>query len=132
LKEADFVSLHVPLSAETTHLISRDELALMKPTAFLINTSRGPVVDEQALLSALREGIIAGAGIDVYEHEPVIATGLEKIDQAVLLPHVGSATLETRTRMAWMAAENLRMGLRGERPPNLVNPQLMKKRKRGV
>jgi glyoxylate reductase len=132
LKEADFVSLHVPLSEETTHLIGRDELALMKPTAFLINTSRGPVVDEQALLSALREGIIAGAGIDVYEHEPVIAAGLEKIDQVVLLPHVGSATLETRTRMAWMAAENLRMGLRGERPPNLVNPQLMKKRKRGV
>ena len=131
LKEADFVSLHVPLSAETTHLISRDELALMKPTAFLINTSRGPVVDEQALLNALREGVIAGAGIDVYEREPVITAGLEKIDQAVLLPHVGSATLETRTRMAWMAAENLRMGLQGEKPPNLVNPQLMKKRKRG-
>jgi len=130
-QQADFVSLHVPLSAETTHLISRDELALMKPTAFLINTSRGPVVDEQALLNALREGVIAGAGIDVYEREPVITAGLEKIDQAVLLPHVGSATLETRTRMAWMAAENLRMGLQGEKPPNLVNPQLMKKRKRG-
>ncbi|MDI9569797.1 MAG: D-glycerate dehydrogenase [Pseudomonadota bacterium] len=130
LREADFVTLHVPLSEETTHLIAREELALMKPTAFLINTSRGPVVDEQALLDALREGVIAGAGLDVYEREPAVTAGLEKIDRVVLLPHVGSATLETRTRMAWMAAENLRMGLRGERPPHLVNPQLMKKRKK--
>ncbi|HOF03985.1 MAG TPA: D-glycerate dehydrogenase [Syntrophales bacterium] len=130
LREADYVSLHVPLSAETTHLIGSAELALMKPTAFLINTSRGPVVDEEALLAALRQGVIAGAGIDVYEHEPAVTAGLEKIASAVLLPHVGSATLETRTRMAWMAAENLRTGLRGERPPHLVNPQVWRKKKR--
>jgi glyoxylate reductase len=102
----------------------------MKPTAFLINTSRGPVVDEEALVAALRQGVIAGAGIDVYEHEPAVTAGLEKIASAVLLPHVGSATLETRTRMAWMAAENLRTGLRGERPPHLVNPQVWRKKKR--
>jgi glyoxylate reductase len=107
-------------------LIGEKELALMKPSAFLINTARGPVVDELALLRALQNGIIAGAGIDVYENEPAITPGLEKLDQVLLLPHVGSATLETRTRMAAMAAENLLCGLRGDTPPNLINPEVLR------
>jgi len=129
LQEADFISLHVPLYPETTHLIGKREFNLMKRTAILINTSRGPVVDEKELLTALQKGRIAGAGIDVYENEPAITAGLETLSQAVLLPHVGSATLETRTRMAELAAENLRAGLLGRRPPHLVNPQVFKKRK---
>lgn len=129
LQEADFISLHVPLSPETTHLIGKQEFNMMKRTAILINTSRGPVVDEKELLTALQKGRIAGAGIDVYENEPAITSGLETMSQAVLLPHVGSATLETRTRMAELAAENLRAGLLGQRPPHLVNPQAFKKRK---
>jgi len=126
LKEADFISLHVPLASDTQHLIGKKEFSLMKRTAILINTSRGPVVDEKALLYALRKGLIAGAGIDVYENEPEITPGLEKITPAVLLPHVGSATLETRTMMARMAANNLRAGLLGQTPPNLVNPEVMR------
>ena len=124
--ESDFVSLHIPLSSGTKHFISEKELALMKTTAYLINTSRGPVVDEKALLSALQNEIIAGAGIDVYENEPAITPGLEKLDQVLLLPHVGSATLETRTRMAAMAAGNLLAGLRSETPPNLINPEVLR------
>lgn len=126
LGESDFVSLHIPLSSGTRHFISEKELALMKTTAYLINTSRGPVVDEKALLSALQNEIIAGAGIDVYENEPAITPGLEKLDQVLLLPHVGSATLETRTRMAAMAAGNLLAGLRRETPPNLINPEVLR------
>ncbi|MBP8979821.1 MAG: D-glycerate dehydrogenase [Syntrophobacterales bacterium] len=129
LQEADFISLHVPLSRETTHLIGKREFGLMKKTAILINTSRGPVVDEKELLKALQRGRIAGAGIDVYENEPAITAGLEMMSQAVLLPHVGSATLETRTQMAQLAAENLRAGLLGRRPPHLVNPQVFKKKR---
>lgn len=125
LTTADFISVHVPLSAETRHLIGKKELSMMKRTAFLINTSRGPVVDETALVEALREKIIAGAGLDVYENEPAIAPGLDKIENVVLLPHVGSATLETRTRMAVMAADNLIAGLSGRTPPNLVNPEVL-------
>jgi glyoxylate reductase len=97
----------------------------MKPTAFLINTSRGPVVDEQALLNALRERKIDGAGLDVYEHEPALTPGLTELDNVVLLPHVGSGTLETRIKMATMAVENLIAGLSGEVPPNLVNPEAL-------
>jgi glyoxylate reductase len=126
LRESDFVSLHIPLSADTRHFIGKKELALMKPTAFLVNTSRGPVVDEKALLDALQNGTIAGAGIDVYENEPAVTSGLEKLDQVLLLPHVGSATLETRTSMAAMAAENLLAGLRGGTPPNLLNPKVLR------
>jgi glyoxylate reductase len=126
LGESDFVSLHIPLSSNTRHFISEKEFALMKPTAFLINTSRGPIVDEKALLDALQNGIIAGAGMDVYENEPAITPGLEKLDQVLLLPHVGSATLETRTKMAAMAAGNLLAGLRGETPPNLINPEVLR------
>ena len=121
LTDADFVSLHVPLSPETRHLIGEAELKQMKSTAFLINASRGPVVDEHALLDALRNKVIAGAGLDVYEHEPALTAGLTELDNVVLLPHVGSATRETRTQMAELAAENLLAGLRGEIPPNCLN-----------
>jgi len=127
LREADFVSLHVPLTDETRHLIGPKELALMKPTSYLINTSRGPVVDENALVLALREGRIEGAGLDVYENEPALAPGLAELENVTLLPHVGSGTLETRVRMASLAVENLLAGLRGDRPPNILNPDVMKK-----
>ena len=125
LAQADFVSLHVPLSKETRHLIGATELSRMKPTACLINTARGPVVDEVALLAALQRGMIAGAGLDVYENEPALTPGLADLPNVVLLPHVGSATLETRTAMAAMAARNLIDGLGGQRPPNLVNPEVL-------
>jgi glyoxylate reductase len=121
LSEADFVSLHVPLTDQTHHMIGREELQWMKPTAYLINASRGPVVDEQALLEALQTKKIAGAGLDVYESEPDVIPGLTELDNAVLLPHLGSATLETRSKMARLAAENLLAGLKGEIPPNCLN-----------
>ena len=121
LSEADFVSLHVPLTDQTHHLIGPHELELMKPSATLINASRGPVVDEKALVKALKKGEIAGAGLDVYEDEPNMAPGLADLDNVTLLPHVGSATLETRTKMAQLAADNLLAGLRGEIPPNCLN-----------
>ena len=122
LGESDFVSLHVPLSEQTHHLIGVEELVRMKSDAYLINTSRGQVVDEKALVEAIQRKKIAGAGLDVYENEPKLAPGLVDLDNVVLLPHVGSATLETRTAMARLAAENLLAGLRGEVPPNCVNP----------
>ena len=125
LRQADFVSIHVDLNPTTHHLIGRRELALMKPTAFLINASRGPVVDEAALVEALRERRIAGAGLDVYENEPELAPGLAELPNAVLLPHLGSATTGTRTRMAILAATNIVAMLRGERPPNIVNPEVL-------
>jgi glyoxylate reductase len=125
LAEADYVSLHVPLSPETRHLIDARALALMKPTAYLINTARGPVVDEAALVAALRDGRIAGAGLDVYEDEPRMAAGLADCPNTVLLPHLGSATVATRAAMARIAAENLVAALRGLRPPNLVNPEVL-------
>lgn len=121
LAEGDFVSLHVPLAAETRHMIDARALGLMKPTSYLINTSRGPVVDEAALVVALREGRIAGAGLDVYEDEPRMAAGLADLPNALLLPHLGSATHATRAAMARIAAENLVAVLCGQSPPNLVN-----------
>ncbi|MHC1744724.1 MAG: 2-hydroxyacid dehydrogenase [Syntrophobacteraceae bacterium] len=121
LRESDFVSLHVPLAPETRHLIGRRELELMKPSACLINTARGPVVDEAALVDALRQGLIHGAGLDVYENEPELAPGLALLANVVLLPHVGSATVQTRTLMAAMAVENLLTALRGDKPPNCLN-----------
>ena len=126
LRESDFVSVHVPMTAETRHLIGRRELATMKPTAYLINTSRGPVVDESALVEALRERRIAGAGLDVYENEPAPAPGLTGLDNVVCIPHLGSATEATRARMAVMAAENLIAALNGEMPPNVVNPEVLR------
>jgi glyoxylate reductase len=120
LREADFVSLHVPLTETTRHLIGKEQLESMKPTAILINTSRGPVVDEAALAAALASGTIAGAGLDVYENEPEIHPDLLRCPSAVLAPHTGSATHATRTKMATMAAENLIAMLQGRTPPNLV------------
>lgn len=125
LRESDFVSLHVPLTPETRHMIDAAALAKMKPTAYLINTARGPVVDEAALVEALRARRIAGAALDVYEHEPKLTPGLADLDNVVCIPHLGSGTLATRSRMAVMAAENLVAALRGERPPNLVNTDVM-------
>ncbi len=125
LRESDFVSLHVPLSSETRHLIGPGELSTMKTSAFLVNTARGPVVDEKALVAALRSGMIRSAALDVYENEPELSDGLADLPNAVLLPHLGSATIETRTRMANMACENLLAGLAGERPPNCVNCDLL-------
>ncbi len=120
LAEADVVSLHVPLSEDTRHLIGRRELALMKPTAVLVNTARGPVVDSDALAEALESDRIFAAGLDVYEDEPQVPPRLLAAPRTVLLPHVGSGSLATRTAMARMAADGVRAILAGERPPNLV------------
>jgi len=125
LSQSDFITLHVPLTDQTRHLIGSQELSLMKPTAYLINTSRGPVVDEKALLQALKKKKIGGAGLDVYENEPALTPGLAELENVILLPHVGSGTLETRYRMANMAVKNLIAGLSGEVPPNLVNPDVL-------
>jgi glyoxylate reductase len=125
LRESDFVTLHCALTKETHHLIGKKELDLMKRTAILINTSRGPVVDEKALVSALQKGKIAGAGLDVYEKEPRLSPGLSKLENAVLLPHIGSATADTRGQMAVLAAKNAVAILRGKRPPNIVNPEVL-------
>jgi glyoxylate reductase len=120
LRVSDFISLHVPLLPATRHLIGERELRLMKPTAILINTSRGPVVDEAALAHALDKGIIRGAGLDVYEFEPAVNPKLLKQKNAVLLPHIASATNTTREKMAHMAVENLTAFIKGEEPPNRV------------
>ena len=121
LAESDFVSLHVPLTEATRHLIDRRRLALMKPTAFLINTSRGPVIDEAALISALETKTIAGAGLDVYEHEPAVPVRFVSLPNVVLLPHLGSATLETRVRMGLICLDNIAAVLGGRPAPNQVN-----------
>jgi len=125
LAESDFVSIHCPLLPETTHAFGEGEFGAMKNTAYLINTSRGPVVDEAALVNALRHGAIAGAGLDVYEHEPALHEGLYSCENAVIAPHLGSATLETRGKMASIAATNIVARLRGQRPPNCVNPETL-------
>ena len=129
LRVSDFVSLHVPLGPETLHLIGAAELGMMKRSAHLINTARGPIVDEAALVGALRTGRIRAAGLDVYENEPRLSPGLSELENVVLLPHVGSATVETRTRMALMAVDNLLVGLRGERPPNCLNWDMLECKK---
>ncbi|KPB76790.1 D-isomer specific 2-hydroxyacid dehydrogenase [Pseudomonas syringae pv. maculicola] len=126
LAEADFVCLVVPLSEKTRHLIGRRELSLMKPGAILVNIARGPIVDEPALIEALQNGTIRGAGLDVYEKEPLSESPLFQLKNAVTLPHVGSATTETRQAMADRAYNNLRSALLGERPQDLVNPQVWK------
>ncbi|HXN23373.1 MAG TPA: D-glycerate dehydrogenase [Candidatus Dormibacteraeota bacterium] len=125
LSESDFLSLHVPLLPETRHLISSPQLARMKRGAFLINTSRGPVVDEAALVAALESGKLAGAAIDVFENEPYIHSGLRR-PNVVLAPHIASASLETRTKMACIAAENVIALFQGRTPPNALNPEVLK------
>jgi len=125
LKESDFITLHVPLTKggehPTYHLIGEKELALMKPSSYLINTSRGPVIDERVLVKFLQEKRIAGAALDVYEHEPNLSEGLVELDNAVIAPHSASATPIARKSYAALAIQNLLTGLRGETPPNLVN-----------
>jgi glyoxylate reductase len=125
LVRADIVSLHVPLEQQTRHLIGARELGSMKRGAFLINTSRGAVVDERALVEALRSGHLGGAGLDVYEREPRLAEGLASLSNVVLLPHLGSATVETRSRMAELAARNAIAAVRGEPIPHVVNPEVL-------
>jgi glyoxylate reductase len=120
LRESDFVSIHTPLTDETRHLIGERELGLMRETAVLVNTSRGPVVDEGSLADALQEGRIFAAGLDVYEEEPKVHPKLLELENAVLAPHIGSATIETRDKMATLAAENVAAVLRGEQPPTPV------------
>jgi lactate dehydrogenase-like 2-hydroxyacid dehydrogenase len=126
LREADFLSIHVPLTDVTRRSIGETELRMMKPTAILVNTARGAVVDEAALVKALTERWIAGAGLDVFEREPEVHPGLLACPSAVLAPHIGSATVETRLKMTRMAAENALAALAGERPPNLLNPAVWK------
>ena len=125
LAESDFISVHVPLLPETRGLFDAPKFYRMKPTAFLINTSRGPVVDEAALVAALEERKIAGAALDVYENEPLIHPGLKRAN-VVLAPHIASASLETRTKMACIAANNVVALFAGQRPPNILNPEVLK------
>ena len=124
-EQADFLSLHVPLNAATRGLVGPAELSKMKRTAFLINTTRGPVVQEAALVDALERGIIAGAALDVFEREPLIPDGLRR-DNVVLAPHLGSASVETRTRMALIAVENAIAFFAGKRPPTILNPEALR------
>ena len=125
LAQADFVTLHCALTPETRHLIGTAELRAMKPTSVLVNTSRGPVVDEAALADALQAGTIAAAGLDVFEREPEVHPKLLQCENALVVPHIASASAATRTRMCVMAAENMLAGLAGERPPNIVNPEVL-------
>jgi glyoxylate reductase len=127
LEQADFLSLHVPLRADTRGSIGPAELARMKRTAFLINTTRGPVVQEAALVAALEQGTIAGAALDVFEREPLISEGLRR-ENVVLAPHLGSASIETRTRMAMIAVENVIAFFSGNRPPTILNPEALRQR----
>jgi glyoxylate reductase len=124
LAESDFVSIHAPLKPDTHHLIGARELALMKPTAFLVNTARGPIVDESALAQALADGRIAGAGLDVYEHEPRVEAALLTMSNVVLTPHVGSAVAELRETMAHVVVDNIVAVLEGRQPPNCWNPEI--------
>jgi glyoxylate reductase len=128
LKNADFISIHVPLLPSTRHLMSVDDFKLMKKSAILINTARGPVIDEKALVEALREGHIAGAGLDVFEQEPDLTSGLSEMPNVVLTPHVGTSTLDTRIEMAAVCAANIRAALNNQLPPNCLNPQANSKR----
>jgi lactate dehydrogenase-like 2-hydroxyacid dehydrogenase len=121
LKNSDFISIHVPLLPETKHLISAPQFELMKKTVVLINTARGPIVDELALLNALKKQDIFAAGIDVWENEPQLTPGLADLENIVITPHTASATIETRDNMSKVAAENIIAALKGETPPNLIN-----------
>lgn len=124
LKESDFVSLHCPLTPETKYLIGAKELAMMKPTAVLVNTARGPVVDETALVQALKQRTIYAAGLDVFEDEPALKPGLVELPNVVLAPHIASAAIETRAKMVDMVANDVLAALEGRRPLNLVNPEI--------
>lgn len=126
VENSDFLSIHVPLAPSTTHLIDAATLAAMKPTAILVNTARGPIVDEAALVSALQNGHLAGAGLDVYEHEPRLTPGLAELSNVVLLPHLGSATTQVRARMAELCAANAIAIAQGDIPPHCVNPEAMR------
>jgi glyoxylate reductase len=129
LATSDFISVHAPLKAETTHLLNDKAFASMKPNCVFVNTSRGPVVDEKALVRALQAGKIAAAGLDVFEREPQIEPELRELENVVLAPHIGSASRDTRLRMCLMAAESVLAGAKGERPPNLVNPEALERRR---
>jgi glyoxylate reductase len=124
LAESDFVSLHVPLNSDTRGMLNAPKFFRMKPTAFVINTARGPVIDEAALVHALEAGKIAGAALDVFEQEPFIHPGLKR-SNVVMAPHMGSASVETRSKMAAMAAHNVAALFRGQRPPNMLNPEVL-------
>ncbi len=124
LRESDFVSVNVALTPETVHLIGHREFAVMRPSAYLVNTSRGPIVDEKALLRALKDKRIAGAALDVYEHEPMVEPALIQLPNVVLTPHLGSAALETREQMASIVVDNVVAVIEGRRPPNLFNPEV--------
>jgi glyoxylate reductase len=126
LQRADFVCLLAPYTSATHHLIGERELQMMKPGSFLINSARGPMVDEKALVRALQQGTIAGAGLDVFENEPAVEPELLSMENVVLLPHIGSGSWQTRTRMATMASENIVAHATGQRPPNVINPEVMK------
>lgn len=125
LQQSDFVSLHAPYTPETHHLIGEREMGLMRSGAILINTARGPLIDEKALVRALQARQIAGAGLDVFENEPAVEPELLSMEQVVLLPHIGSASLKTRTLMATMASQNIFAHIRGQRPPNILNPEVL-------
>jgi glyoxylate reductase len=127
LRQHSATIMLVPLMPETRHLIGARELRMMKPTAILVNTSRGPVVDEPALAEALEQRVIAGAGIDVFENEPRVNPLLLKLENVVLAPHIASASVDTRRKMSMMAAENAVAAIEGRRPPNLLNPELWEK-----
>jgi len=124
LKESDFVSINAALSPETIHLIGYRELSLMRPSAYLVNTARGPIVDEKALVRALEEKRIAGAALDVYEREPLVEPGLINLSNVVLTPHLGSAAIDTRERVADIVVENIIAVIEGRRPPNIFNPEV--------
>ena len=130
LRQSDFVSLNMPYSPSSHHLIGAQQLALMKPTAVLVNAARGGIVDDAALIAALREKRIAAAGLDVFEGEPRFNPGFLELDNVALVPHIGSATRATRTAMALLASKNLTAALAGKRPPNLLNPEAWAKRRR--
>ena len=120
LRDSDFLTLHVPLTEETEYMISNDEIALMKKTAYLIHTARGKVIDDYALVAALKEGRIAGAALDVYEDEPEITEGMTELSNLMMLPHIGSASFETRDKMALLVADNIIDALEGKTPRSLV------------
>ncbi|MGL1864192.1 MAG: D-glycerate dehydrogenase [Pseudodesulfovibrio sp.] len=124
LKQADFISIHTPLTPKTKHMFNASAFSQMKKTAYIVNTARGPVIKEGDLVTALKNGEIAGAGLDVFENEPKLAPGLAELDNAIVLPHIGSATISSRTDMATLAARNLIAMLKGQKPETCLNPEI--------